>query len=109
MKSLVKLRDRRVARPEPSRNPASDRQDTWLDTVKQRLRDDLESFRADVEQNHDELEEWDFRGGRVFAATGSADDEANPLSPYGWMTRLFDAGVLTAAGFRRVRKAELAP
>lgn len=90
-------------------HPARDRRDTWLDTVKERLRNDLESFRADIEQNHDELEEWDFRGGRVFAAIGAADDEANPLSPYGWMTRLFDAGVLTAAGFQRVRKAELAP
>ena len=90
-------------------HPARDRRDTWLDTVKERLRNDLESFRADIEQNHDELEEWDFRGGRVFAAIGAADNEANPLSPYGWMTRLFDAGVLTAAGFQRVRKAELAP
>lgn len=81
----------------------------WLDTVKRRLREDLESFRTDIEQDHDELEEWDFRGGRVFAAIGAADDEANPLSPYGWMTRLLDAGVLTAARFQRVRKAELAP
>ena len=47
--------------------------------------------------------------GRVFAATGAPADEASPLSGYGWMSRLVDASVLGAAGFRRVRKADLAP
>lgn len=88
-------------------DPNRDPQDSWLDIVKERLRADLDQFRADVEGNHDQIEEWDFRGGRVFAAIGSYDDEANPESGHGWMTRLYDAGVLEAAGFRRVRKAEL--
>ena len=49
----------------------------------------------------------EFRDGRVFAATGSFEDESNPDSGHGWMTRLVDAGVLTVAGFSRVRRAEL--
>jgi hypothetical protein len=87
--------------------PNRDRQDSWLGIVKERLRADLEQFRADIEGDHDEIEEWDFREGRVFAAIGSFDDEANPASGHGWMTRLYDAGVLEAAGFTRIRKAEL--
>lgn len=35
------------------------------------------------------------------------DDESNPHSGPGWLTRLVDAGALGAAGFSRVRKAEL--
>jgi hypothetical protein len=89
----------------PNRDPES----SWLDIVKDRLRADLEQFRADVESNHDQIEEWDFRDGRVFAAVGSYDDEASAESGHGWMTRLYDAGVLGAAGFSRVRKAELLP
>jgi len=85
----------------------TDPQETWLDTVKQRLRDDLASFGADVEGDHDEIEEWDFRGARIFAAVGTIDDESNPLSGYGWMCRLVDAEALGAAGFQRVRKAAL--
>ena len=88
-------------------DPDRDPQGAWLDIVKERLTADLEQFRADVEGDHDEIEEWDFRDGRVFAAIGSYDDEASPESGHGWMTRLYDAGVLEAAGFRRVRKAEL--
>jgi hypothetical protein len=90
-------------------DPDRDRQETWLDTVKQRLRDDLRSFRDDIEGDHDEIEEWDFRGGRVFAAVGRVDDESNPLSGYGWMCRLFDSEGLGAAGFHRVWKAQLLP
>jgi hypothetical protein len=90
-------------------DPGHDPQETWLDLVKERLRDDLRSFRADVEADHDEIEEWDFRGGRIFAAVGRIDDESNPLSGYGWMCRLFDAEALGAAGFQRVRKASLLP
>lgn len=82
--------------------------DTWLETVKGRLRDDLDSFRADVEGDHDEIEEWEFRGGRILAAVGNLDDESSPVSGYGWLCRLLDAEVLGAAGFQRVRKAELA-
>ena len=85
-------------------NPRRDPQRTWLDKAKRRLRHDLESFRADIECNHDRVEEWDFRSGRIFAALGSFDDDANPLSSYGWMCRLVDAGVLQAAGFNRARK-----
>ena len=87
--------------------PDSDPRETWLGTVKERLRSDLESFRADIEGDHDEIEEWDFRDGRIFASVGSVDDEANPDVGHGWLSRLVDSGVLTAAGFRRVRKTEL--
>jgi hypothetical protein len=90
---------------DPNRDPES----SWLDIVKDRLRADLEQFRADIESNHDQIEEWDFRDGRVFAAVGSYADEANPQSGHGWMTRLYDAGVLEAAGFTRIRKAEFLP
>jgi hypothetical protein len=90
-------------------DPGTDPRPTWLDLVKQRLRDDLDSFRDDIEGDHDEIEEWDFRGGRTFAAVGSPDDESNPLSGYGWLCRLYDAGVLAAAGFQRIRKASLLP
>jgi hypothetical protein len=88
-------------------NPNADRRDTWLPTVKERLRSDLDRFRADIEGPHDQIEEWDFLGGRVFAAVGTIEDEANPNSAHGWMCRLVDAEVLGAAGFARVRKAEL--
>jgi hypothetical protein len=87
--------------------PDSDPRETWLGTVKERLRSDLERFRADIEGDHDEIEEWDFRDGRIFASVGSVDDEANPDVGHGWLSRLIDGGVLTAAGFRRVRKTEL--
>src|SRR5438094_6388518 len=88
-------------------DPGRDPPETWLDKVKERLRSDLERFRADVEGDHDEIEEWDFRDGRIFASVGSTDDEANPDSGHGWMCRLVDSGVLTVAGFRRVRKTEI--
>jgi hypothetical protein len=87
--------------------PGRDPRDAWLGIVKERLRVDLERFRSDVETDHDQVERWDFRGGRVYAAVGDADDEADPESPFGWLCRLVDVGALTAAGFRRVRKAEL--
>ncbi len=87
--------------------PDSDPRETWLGTVKERLRSDLERFCADIEGDHDEIEEWDFRDGRIFASVGSVDDEANPDAGHGWMSRLVDSGVLTVAGFRRVRKTEL--
>jgi hypothetical protein len=79
----------------------------WLDTVKGRLREDLDRFRADVEGDHDDIEEWSFRGGRVLASVGSADEEGDPDSAHGWMCRLLDASALGAAGFVRVRKVEL--
>jgi hypothetical protein len=88
-------------------DPDRDPRDSWLDAVKERLRTDLERFRADVEGDHDEIEEWDFRSGRVFASVGSLEDEADPYSGHGWMCRLVDSGALAAAGFERVRKAEL--
>jgi hypothetical protein len=90
-------------------DPRNDPQESWLDTVKERLSNDLDQFRADIEGDHDEIEEWDFQDGRVFAAVGSFDDEANPESGHGWMTRLYDAGVLGAAGFTRVWKADFLP
>ncbi len=88
-------------------DPDRDPQDTWLETVKERLSEDLESFRGDIEGDQDEIEEWDFRDGSIFASVGSLDDEANPVSGHGWLTRLLDAGVLGVAGFSRVRKAQL--
>lgn len=85
-------------------NPGRDRQETWLDIVKRRLRNDLHSFRTDVEGLHDEIEEWVFRGARIFATVGRFDDDLNPSSGFGWMCRLVDSGVLLAAGFYRARK-----
>jgi hypothetical protein len=76
----------------------------WLDRVKRRLNDDLDSFRADIEGPHKEIEEWDFHGSRIFAAIGDFDDDSNPSSGYGWTCRLVDASVLAAAGFYRARK-----
>jgi hypothetical protein len=89
--------------------PNNDPRESWLDTVKDRLRADLEAFRADVEGEHDEIEEWDFRDGRIFASVGSYEDESNPDSGHGWLCRLLDVGALPAAGFQRVRKAQLLP
>jgi hypothetical protein len=83
---------------------ASDPQRTWLAKAKRRLRDDLSSFHADIGHIHDRIEEWEFQGGKIFAALGRFDDDANPNSGYGWMCRLVDASVLQAAGFYRVRK-----
>jgi hypothetical protein len=90
-------------------DPDTDPKDTWLETVKERLRSDLTQFRADVEGDFDQIEQWSFRDGRIFASVGTPDDEADPLSAHGWMCRLADAEVLGAAGFERVRKAELEP
>lgn len=86
----------------------NDPRDTWLGTVKQRLLSDLERFRADVEGDHDQIEQWSFRDGRVFASIGSEDDESDPDKGHGWMCRLVDSDALGSAGFERVRKAELA-
>jgi hypothetical protein len=82
-------------------------QDSWLGTVKARLSSDLEQFRADIESPDGSIEEWDFRDGRIFASVGSMDDEFNPDHPHGWMCRLIDSETLQAAGFERIRKAEL--
>jgi hypothetical protein len=84
-----------------------DPQETWLETVKERLRSDLELFRDDIEGDHDEIEEWSFRGGAIFVSVGSADDEADPLKGHGWLSRLVDSGVHAAANFERVRKADI--
>jgi hypothetical protein len=88
-------------------HPGRDPRETWLGTVQERLRSDLRYFRDDIEGDHDAIEEWDFLMGSVFAAVGSVEDESDPDSGYGWMVRLLDAEVLGAAGFDRVRKAEL--
>ena len=90
-------------------DPDHDPRETWLETVKRRLRADLARFRTDVEGDGAQIEQWSFRDGRIFASIGSPDDEADPLSGHGWMCRLVDAGVLGAAGFERVRKTELEP
>jgi hypothetical protein len=87
----------------------ADRAPRWqmLTIVQDRLRADLERFRADADGGHDQIEEWDFRGGRILAAVGNIDDESDPDSAYGWLCRLVDGGVITAAGLHRVRKTEL--
>jgi hypothetical protein len=90
-------------------DPDRDPRETWLETVKERLNADLAAFRADTEGDHDQVEEWELRDGRVFAAAGNAGDEGDPESGYGWMCRLIDASALGAAGFERVRKAQLQP
>lgn len=84
-------------------------QSTWLGAVKERLSADLQSIRADIERDHDQITEWDYRDGRVFAAVGTIEQESDPLSGHGWMCRLVDSGAFAAAGFARVRKAELWP
>ena len=78
-----------------------------LAIVADRLRSDLERFRADADGPHDQIEVWDFRGGRIVAAVGNVDDESDPDSPYGWLCRLVDSGVTIAARLHRVRKTEL--
>jgi hypothetical protein len=88
-------------------DPDRDPRESWLETVKRRLRSDLARFREDVEGDYEQIEQWSFRDGRIFASVGSTEDEADPLSGHGWMCRLADAEVLGAAGFERVRKAQL--
>jgi hypothetical protein len=87
--------------------PDTDPRETWLETVRERLQEDLRRFRSDVEGHHDEIEVWDFRGGRVYASVGTFADESDPGSGHGWLCRLLDASVLGAAGFERVRKGAL--
>jgi hypothetical protein len=87
--------------------PGSDPRDGWLATVKERLSSDLAQFRADLEGERDHIEQWSFRDGLVLASVGTMDEEADPDSGHGWMCRLADSGALAAAGFARVRKAEL--
>jgi hypothetical protein len=88
-------------------DPDRDPREHWAARVQERLRADLARFRADIEGDHDEIEEWDYLDGSIFASVGSTEDEANPDAGHGWLVRLVDAGVLGAAGFSRVRKAEL--
>jgi hypothetical protein len=90
-------------------DPDHDPRETWLETIQERLRTDLQCFRDDVDGDHDEIEEWEFRGGRIFATVGTYEDEFDPNSGHGWMCRLIDSGVLGIAGFERVRKYELEP
>lgn len=84
----------------------NDRREMWLDTVKERLRSDVEAFRRDVEGDQEQIEEWDFRGGRIFVTVGSYEDEFDPNSGHGWMCRLVDSGALGIAGLARVRRHE---
>ena len=88
-------------------DPGGDPRETWIGTVKERLRTDLERFRADVEGDHDEIEQWSFRGGWIFVSVGNATEEADPGKGHGWMSRLVDSGALAAAGFERVRKTDI--
>ena len=43
----------------------------------------------------------------MFASIGSFDDQANPDIGHGWLSRLVDSSASAAAGFSRVRKAQL--
>ena len=88
-------------------DPANDPEETWIDTVKERLRSDLEAFRADVDGEQDEIEQWSFQEGWIFVSVGSPEDESDPNKGHGWMSRLVDSSVLGAAGFERVRKADI--
>jgi hypothetical protein len=88
---------------DPDRAP----RESWLGRVQERLREDLSRFRADIEGDHAQIEEWDYLDGRIFASSGTTEDEANPDSGHGWLCRLVDAGVLGAAGFSRVKKSEI--
>ena len=88
---------------DPDRAP----RETWLERVQERLRADLASFRADIEGDNAQIEEWDYLDGRIFASVGGTEDEADPDAGHGWLCRLVDAGVLGAAGFSRVRKSEI--
>ena len=88
-------------------NTEKDARPTWLETVKERLRDDMERFRDDIETDRDEIEVWEYAGSRIFVTLGRWADEDNPSSAHGWMCRLADSGVLGAAGFHRLRKADL--
>ena len=88
-------------------NPNKDPRDTWLETVQERLRSDLAHFRNDVRNGNAEIQRWEFRDGRVFASVGTMEDESDPNTGHGWMCRLLDASALGAAGFERVRKAQL--
>lgn len=88
-------------------DPDRDSRESWLPTVKERLAEDRDRFRADIEGDHDEIEEWSFRGARIFASVGTPDDEADADNGHGWMCRLLDGGVLPVAGFQRVQKARL--
>jgi hypothetical protein len=81
--------------------------DRELELLKQRLHEDLDRFRADVESDRDQIEEWDLHGLRVFASTGTWADQFDPDHGHGWMVRLVDSGALGAAGFQRIRKTEL--
>jgi hypothetical protein len=90
-------------------DPDHDPRETWLDTIKERLGTDLQRFRDDVEGDHDQIEEWDFRGGRILASVGSYEDEFDPDRGHGWLCRLLDSGVLGIAGFERVREYQLGP
>jgi hypothetical protein len=88
-------------------NTNRDPQETWLQTVKERLLEDLRLFREDVEGDHDEIEEWEFRGARIFVSVGNHADESDPNKGHGWMSQLVDSSALTAAGLQRVQKARL--
>ena len=61
------------------------RRETWLDTVKARLRATWSDSGTTSRADHDQIEEWEFRDGRIFAAVGSIEDEADPDRGHGWM------------------------
>ena len=59
-------------------DPDRDPHETWIAQVQARLREDLARFRADLEGDHVQIEEWEYLDGRIFASVGSPADEADP-------------------------------
>lgn len=88
-------------------DPDADPTESWLDTVKERLRSDLARFRDDIETDRDVIEVWEAEEALILASVGTLDDERDPDSGHGWMCRLVDGGALAAAGFKRLLKADL--
>ena len=81
-------------------DPDHDPKDTWIETVRERLRSDLGQFRADIEAN-DQIEQWAFGTEPIFATSGSPEDEADPLSPHGaFRTRMSSAQPASCASAR---------
>jgi len=85
----------------------TDRSERWVETIKARLREDLERFRNDIQTDRDQIQRWELGPIRIFVSAGEWGDESDTDKGHGWLCRLVDSGALAAAGFTRVRKADL--
>jgi hypothetical protein len=81
--------------------------EAWLAAVKERLRSDLEALRRELDDTHGDIELWELGGTRIYVAAGGSGCELDPASACGWLCRLGDSGALAAAGFERLRRADL--